>query len=140
LPHEEIWLARRLPGVQQTLPAGQQGRQKAAESLSGPAIVVVLVVAFLTTLVAGPAVAVAAIMLRGGTLVATAIVAPLIAVAAVHAAIPGAGRQAQQCDDGTENSNSKGGTHGACSCMNEVHTMARAEHRRRWATAPTQRQ
>ena len=54
-----------------------------------------LVVAFLATLIAGPAVAVSPVVLRVGTAVVVAIVAPLIAVAALHAAIPHAGRQAE---------------------------------------------
>jgi hypothetical protein len=85
----------------------------------------VLVVAFLTTLIAGPAVAVATVVLRGRTLVAAAIFAPLIAVAAVHATIPDTGRQAQQCDEGTENSNSMGGIHGALLYEPAAHNGAR---------------
>lgn len=105
-----------------------------------PAIVVVLAVAFLTTLIAGPAVAVAAVVLGVGTVVAAAIFAPLIAVATVHAAVPDAGRQAQKCDDGTENSNSMGGSHGACSCMNQGYTMAHGAGHRRYATEPAQQE
>jgi uncharacterized membrane protein YraQ (UPF0718 family) len=79
-----------------------------------PAIVVVPAVAFLTTLIAGPAIAVTTVALRVGIVVAATVFAALIAVAAAtHAAFPNAARQAQQCHHGTENSNSMGGTHGA---------------------------